>query len=277
MGVEIVLPEMGAKKSVKDLVISILTDDWPLTLKRIYNQIKKRYAVSVTYQAVHKAINELKEKGVIKKEGKVYLIDKKWIENIKDFSEKLEKSYEEERPLSKIKEGFSVNTIWELWPIFIEAFKKDIFNSNNKSVCYVGHLVLNPQLGSEKQIEDYQELAKKYKFFMVATSHSLLNKIWKSYWEKLGVKVKIGAKLNSNPSIDIFVVGNFIIQIFHPEKIIEKENKLREKVKKVSDINIKDIHDIYFKNYGKIHVIAIKNKELSSQLRNEVELLFKKR
>jgi len=273
MTLEFILPEMSGKRKVKDLIVSILADEWPLTLKKIYNRVKK-YGKGASYQAVHKALNELIDKKVVEKNRREYKLNIKWIIDIKDFSEKLEKSYEEEKPLSKIKKGFSVNTIWELWPIFIEAFKKDIFNSNNKSICYIGHLVLNPQIGSEKQIEDYQELAKKYKFFMVATSHSLLNKIWKSYWEKLGVKVKIGAKINSNPSIDIFVVGNFIIQIFHPEKVIEKENKLREKVKKISDINMKDIHDIYFKKYGKIHVLVTENKELASKLREKVESLF---
>ncbi len=275
MSFEIVLPGTNEKEnSVKDLIISILIDNWPLTLKKVYNQIKKKYSVSVTYQAVHKAITELKEKKIVEKNNREYKLNINWIKNIKDFSEKLEESYKKERSCFETG-NFSFDTVWELWPFFIDALKRDIFNAGNKSVCWIGNILINSQIGTEKEHNFYQEFFKKHRFIMVSKSSSLIDKIWKHYWEKMGVKVKVGVKMPINPTIDSFVIGDYVIQIFHTERESEIVKNLRKKVKKVSDIDMAKINDIYFKKFGKIHVVATKNTELASQLRSKVESLFK--
>lgn len=274
MTLEIILPETKESKGIKDLIISILTNNYPLTLKKIHNQIKKKYVVRVSYQAVHKAVNELISKGIIEKKKKEYKLNIEWIRNIKDFCGKLEKNYKSKFSL-KEPGNFTVNTIWELYLIFIDLFKSDIFKASNKSICFIGNIMLNPQIGSKKEIDDLKELSKKYKWFIISRNNSLLDRIWKTYWEKLGAKVKMGAKIFTNPSIDTFVVGDFIVQIFHNKKINENTRKFVKKVKKPSDIKIGSLHDLYFKNYGKIHVVTTKNEKLATLLRRKVEALFR--
>ena len=46
---------------VKSLIIEILSEDWPLTAKKIYYKIKKK-GKSVSYQAVFKSLQYLAEK-----------------------------------------------------------------------------------------------------------------------------------------------------------------------------------------------------------------------
>ena len=56
MPFEFVLPKPGAyKKATKDLIVSILAREHPLTLKQMLQRIRKQYGVSVTYQAVRKS------------------------------------------------------------------------------------------------------------------------------------------------------------------------------------------------------------------------------
>ena len=71
MTLSVTIPTPGKGKSVKDCIISILSAEWPLSAKKIYNRIKSGGA-EVSYQAVHKALKELSGKGILEKEDKGY-------------------------------------------------------------------------------------------------------------------------------------------------------------------------------------------------------------
>ena len=71
----LVIPEINHKPTnTKDAVISILTTDWPLSLKQIFYNIKKSYGYSSSYQAVYKAVKELLEGRVLLSKDKKYII-----------------------------------------------------------------------------------------------------------------------------------------------------------------------------------------------------------
>ena len=55
----------NSKKNVKSAVIEILSLEWPLSAKEVYNKVKKITDKNITYQAVYKTIKELVEKKVI--------------------------------------------------------------------------------------------------------------------------------------------------------------------------------------------------------------------
>ncbi|MFH1054144.1 MAG: hypothetical protein V1740_07030 [Candidatus Woesearchaeota archaeon] len=98
MEIHITLPEYGKKgKSVKDLVVSILVHKHPLSVNELHKQIKWQYRHSVSYQAVHKAVNELilndVLENVIDKDGKNVEISKKWVNNIIKFGKVLGDNY----------------------------------------------------------------------------------------------------------------------------------------------------------------------------------------
>jgi len=93
MVLSLTLPEPGKEKRVKDMIIDILSFEWPLTLSQIYNRISKDYASSVSCQAVYKAINELVDEQVLVKKEKQYAINIKWVEKIKEFAVHVENNY----------------------------------------------------------------------------------------------------------------------------------------------------------------------------------------
>lgn len=59
-------------KSTKDIIVEILSSAWTLSLNKLYYKIKNKYGISVTYQAIHKAVNELVDVGALKKENREY-------------------------------------------------------------------------------------------------------------------------------------------------------------------------------------------------------------
>ena len=91
MPISVDIPTLGKPKTVKDAVISVLTNEWPLSSKQIYIKVRKMN-LDVSYQAVHKVLKEFVSEGITEKRGNRYKIEINWIGKIKDFGNKLEKS-----------------------------------------------------------------------------------------------------------------------------------------------------------------------------------------
>lgn len=83
----------AGERKVKETVIKILTEEWPLTLKELYFAIIRQHALNVSYQAVHKSVKQLVEEGIIIKENKRYSINVEWIRQIQIFGKNLEEAY----------------------------------------------------------------------------------------------------------------------------------------------------------------------------------------
>ena len=75
--------------SVKDVIVLILSDKWPLSAKEIHLNVSRTYGMNVSYQAVHKSLLELEEENVLDKYSKNYSLSKNWIFNKKEFFENL--------------------------------------------------------------------------------------------------------------------------------------------------------------------------------------------
>ena len=111
---------MTNKKTVKELIIDVLKDEWPLTLKLIYNKLKKEYQSSVTYQAVFKAVNELLKDKVLIKTAKTYSINMKWVDDLINNAREIKAKY-----ISKnLPEGKSYKVY--IWETRAESFTKEV-------------------------------------------------------------------------------------------------------------------------------------------------------
>ena len=94
MGIKITL--IGSKKgdySTKDMVVTILSTEWPCSAKRIFYIMKKEYDPAISYHASYKAISSLLEEGVITKEAKKYKINMSWLKRAKHLLSKIEETY----------------------------------------------------------------------------------------------------------------------------------------------------------------------------------------
>ena len=202
MAIEITTPSLGtAKKTTKDLVISTLMYDYPLTLAKITNSIKKKFHASVTFQGVRKAVNQLVENEVIKKTGekhKQYKLNKEWILKLRDFVEQMHESYYAKssgiREVEAIGEDIKVYTFDNLidldkfWDKLITKwFEADKDNQKEKIYAQLsGHTwyVLG-QLGEETAI---LETIKKHNinFYIFANDNTFLDRWSKKYYNDLG-------------------------------------------------------------------------------------------
>lgn len=89
------LPSQSPRKpSTRDLIISILGDQWPLSAKEISTRLGKKSDAQVSYQAVHKLLAQLCEEKVLEKSAGRYQLAKAWIADVKQFITSLENKYE---------------------------------------------------------------------------------------------------------------------------------------------------------------------------------------
>jgi len=94
MILSITLPQLNPKSaSAKDLIISILSNEWPLTAKTLWAKMQREGSVSLSYQAVHKSLLVLEREKIVEKIGKGYQINLDWLNNLRKFSDKTIESY----------------------------------------------------------------------------------------------------------------------------------------------------------------------------------------
>lgn len=92
------VPKLNNNMTVSELIVSILSEDFPLTIKALHFRITKAYGKNVSYQAVFKALKHLSKNNVIQRHGRFYFLSSEWIYSLKEFSLQLEEKY---RDLSK--------------------------------------------------------------------------------------------------------------------------------------------------------------------------------
>src|SRR3989344_8767998 len=90
MAIETFIPQTGKKeKTVKDLIFSILIESEPKSFIQLQREIKKRYHLSFSFQAIRKAVNNLLERNILTKEKREYSLNKDWIVQTRNFFDKL--------------------------------------------------------------------------------------------------------------------------------------------------------------------------------------------
>ena len=88
------------KRNVRESIISILSRDYPLSIRKIYNSVKKEYKLDVTYQAVFKLVKEMLGDNILQKADSEmeYQLNIEWIKQLEDELRIIkEKYYRESR------------------------------------------------------------------------------------------------------------------------------------------------------------------------------------
>jgi len=83
------------KRNVRESIISILSREYPLSIRKIYALVKKEYKLEVTYQAVFKLVKEMLSDGILENaESKMeYRLNMAWIRQLEDELSVIRKSY----------------------------------------------------------------------------------------------------------------------------------------------------------------------------------------
>ena len=283
MTLKITIPAMDKGKSVKDYIISILSDDWPLSAKMIYNRIKKE-GISVSYQAVHKNLKELLREGVLEKEDKRYKLGLEWIRNIKDFSGKLEGLYEDKVKLSIEKTlergwgSFSFTNTYKFYLFMLDIL--DNLGSNYKDADGIGACQMKhfywALASSEKEYADFRKMMQSYeKLYIICRNDTYADRMAYAYYKTFNPHTFAKFGIDCAKDFDIFSIGDFIIHVYFRGDVSKLFDSAYRNLKNVKTDNMKKFYEIIFNKETEISIIINRDPKIAEQLRNKILDYFK--
>lgn len=267
-------------KSIKDKVILTLGTFWPLKTKEILSYIKNNLNANVTYQAVYKSINELIEEGVILKTENGLMLDKKWVDSLRDYTNYVEQSFNFGASKKDIlsSEQITVNCIWDWYYhvlTLMEKLAKDGYSTTKPMIVRATH-EWNAWLFGKEEFIRAALVLKRYDIYSVAFVENPFAESLTRYWEKLGVHIaRANKETFSEMSNDLVVIGDYVIQAMYPETLIKDLGKCYDEPKQVEDVDIEKLQREIFYRKEDIHIITVKNKILADNLRKETFKFFK--
>ncbi|MDP2924905.1 MAG: hypothetical protein Q8N99_00885 [Nanoarchaeota archaeon] len=278
MTFNLLIPEISSRpENTKDAVISILTLEWPLTLREIYYKIKKHYGYSSTYQSVFKAVKELLKVNILKEHYKRYEINIDWIKRLQSFTDIVETNYfakERLRNLSGINDSkrsedliiLNFETIFDAEKYLYYFMKNELFKKKGSTVCFQFNYEWRPLYYFRAEYNYYKRLLEKgHKFYFSCFGTSNIEKESKEFYRSLGIKYKTIKKSYSN---DTLVFEDYFIQIFIPEEL---KNKMKAHLEKNNKMGL--LQEVLEKK-SSIKVIINKDKELANELKNKITKEF---
>jgi len=264
------IPFLGRESGTKEKIIFLLSQQWPLSTKKIHSALEKQYSLNVTYQAIHKLLKQMEAEKIVERGVDGYKITKDWIQKTKTFSGQLEEAYSEKgKALAKdldkpIKLKF--DNFLDVGRFVVNNFYFDFPNPQRKpSLCIWKH-VLSPIGASEKENENFRKMFSYAKHYGITKGDTFLDKYFAKYYEALGKKIKLGMDFNMEE--DIFVNGDYIAQIFYDKRLRKEFDYVYDNTKEFDEFNLaKQFYTISSK-YPVIIFIS-KNPELADFYRKK--------
>ncbi len=271
--------EMG-KRNVKDLIVNSLAIEWPLTLKKLHNLLKNKYNVSVSCQAVYKALQEMTRKNIIIKNNKEYSLNLDWIKQLKTFSKKLEEAYIEKNPLvgNYLESGngtqsFTLDNMFNLDKFLLFQIEKFLTKKEFEKIpCYSQwNFGWWPLFISREGYQVLKKIINPKRVYISIKDNSVVARFCSNFYSRASMNSKSGVDTETN--FDFITVGDLIIQIYYPQTLIKKILSVFNKIKNLEEIDMDKIDEIFSENY-EINLIILKNKNIAKILSDKVLGVF---
>ncbi|MFH0955240.1 MAG: hypothetical protein V1777_03995 [Candidatus Micrarchaeota archaeon] len=277
MSITLTLPGLGIQGlSTKDAIISILSNRWPLSLKQIHQIAKTEYAISATYQAVHKMIGLLVSEKVVVRGEEGYCLNSDWISRIKSFSEQLGQNYAQESPFKNFQNQDIINlrfdSLLETIRFIVHKFNWEFPNPEKKPrIAMLMHAWM--PIGADEK--DFEQIKRIFElpYYGLYRGNTPLDHYGNQFVVKLGKKSIYG--VNYPAEGDIVVEGDYVAQIFYPLELKTKINAIFAKTKNIDTFDLAKLFEIYTQK-SQIKVVISRNPELARNLREEGIKLYQK-
>ena len=266
----------GQPKTAKSAIIQKLSKQWPMSTKTLANCLQKEFALNVTYQAVHKALNQLEDEKVIGRTEKGYQLHEEWIASISKLSQDISKKYSRNEPLTFDKEIIQMNfTKWIDAGRFVSFdFMEGAPNPDGKVVVTGWMHVWPVNTVSIEEMQRLAEVAKKEKQYFICPRNTTLDTIFAGYLEKIYKR-----NLTAVPTVldhDYVVKGDFVAQVYYEKSFYDKVNTFYNQTKDANTIDYSKLQKLVTEKTI-VHVVILRNSELAEKLRSETMVFFKEK
>ena len=243
-------PILGS--STKSAIIECLTEK-PLTLKELCSKVEK-------------TTTEMIEAGILQKNEKELMINKEWVEKIKDRFDKIISDSNKPPAANQAKIHY-LNNYSEFAKFIIDAACSQIGKDNTPGICIMKHSW--PGLGLEEEyIQKMNKFLKSNTYYDVTESSTPLDYAFAKTLEKMGKKIIVGSKL-SYP-YDMVCKGDTILQIIFEKNFSKDFHKIYEKYTQLDENAINDILQKIVSRPTTIQIIQSTNKKFAEEIRRTV-------
>ena len=275
MPLEIILPSFyESSRNSKDIIISILTRNHPLSIKKVYNKMRSGHKYGGTFQSVFKSIKELQLQNILMRAGKEYSLNPNWIEKIRSFANELHRGYFEpinkeeadisEMSLKKEVHKFEFNNLSNLY-FFVKNIEKSyIDNSQGKKRCLwiMSHYWPTFLFPHEEHDRGIFLSSKKVNYYITHKSENALDKWALKIFSGKGVNILCKAGISERS--DVGVYGDWVVEVYYSESFKNIHKYFRE-ASNISEIDLSSFIGDLKKDY-KIVVVMHKDKFVADQI-----------
>lgn len=269
-------------KTLPDLIIIILSKEFPLSMGEINKKLKNEFKIGLTFHAIRKSILLLQERKILEKKDNLFLINKKYIIEEKKIIDHMLSNYLTSEKISKKILGKEITKDYEsyefedliqldkFWGEIVLDWARNLKGGDEKIFCFQGPFCWYPfgHLGTESEfLRELEE--NKIKSFYLITKNSKMDKLAKPFYESFKINYKIKEKENK---IAMGVFGEYVIQFEYPKEIYSGLDNLSKNTK-VKEINLSDLSKS-LKKEAKIKLTLTKNKLISETLRKQITSEF---
>lgn len=270
------IPLLGVadEKNTKDLIVHILSKQWPLTTKKLFFILNKEHNLGITYQAVHKALNQLIGSKVIEKKGKDYLLCIDWLENLKKFVERAEVGYfkDKDKLLEYLKKHSIINLYFdtkiELGCFIITDFSKFPNPEKKPSIYRWKHMYCLIGLPNDV-LNNLNQLTANEEQYIVCNKTDPFDIFLAETFRKMGGKVKMG--VTCARTHDTFVHGDYEARVFWSANSMKETDEYHSNFK---TFNLQEIQKMLYNNKYEITVTLIHSPETAQRSREDTLQLF---
>src|SRR3989344_4896785 len=279
MALEIVLP-FGGQNNVKNLVFSILTNEYPLNLITLNKLIKKQYGKEVTFQAVRKAVLQLVDARVLSRTEKQFYINNEWVKeskaNIDNLYQKLHskqssKSTESIGGEVSVFTFNSLNEMMKFWQNLIDDWYKKFKVGEYPYNCYQAAHLWEGLLHSDNERTIMHQLKTKgVKSYILTTGNAPLDKQIVNFYRKIGIKTQIDPSSSSfDKSYYVGTYGDLVVQSRYPEETIKRLDIYFKTNKTLSDLDLVELSEIVNKKI-EVKLTVIRNIDMAKQINKSI-------
>ena len=193
----------GGRETTKGVILNVLASEWPLSIKRIFFNIKKVTGKSLTYQAVYKSVKELLDDGVLSRQEDGYVISPSWIQKSGEFINSLAEAYDKSGigAAQKIQE-LNFNSWGDAWDFIMSRIETNFFGESKEAYVQIRRFFLVPV--SKEDIGRLKSFFSKKEVYIMCRSNSLIDKIAAGFLSSLGANVKTGIECARPTSVLVY-------------------------------------------------------------------------
>ncbi len=271
-----VYPLIGSE-TTKSVIMGALSEEWPLSAKKLYFKVKGKNRKAITYQAVYKSVKELLAEGVLSRQDVGYMISPLWVEKAGAFINGLLEVYEKSS-LSNARKLQELNfTSWsDVWNFLVSKINTNFFGESTEAFVQLRRFFLVPI--SEGDIRQLKEFFSRKKVFIMCRGNSLVDKTAARFLRSLGANVITGIEC-ARPTTTL-VYGNCVVSVYTlGEKNRANLTKYYGEIKdmKLSDMGVFKTFGNVLKRKLKVKLVINRDPDVLSDVLEQTRVILSKR